>query len=167
LLFKTDDFVVHPIYGVGQIVKIEEKEFAEQGKHLYYKITLPKRMIWIPVEAQNGGGLRLVTARTELDQYRTLLKSSPNPLDKNHHKRQQELEKRLEEGSFQALCEVVRDLTASDSQKRLAQKDASLLRKSRESLHQEWATAAGISLAEAIKEVDALLRVTLQHLEAV
>jgi CarD family transcriptional regulator len=165
--FKVGDLIVHPYYGVGQVVEIAQNQFSEQELCLYYKITLPKRVIWIPVEAPGSLGLRLVTAKRELDQYRNLLRSPAFTLPKNHHQRHLELDKRLKEGSFQALCEVVRDLTASSGQKNLGSKDAATLRKTRESLCEEWAAAAGLSVAEALKEVGGLLEAPRPYLELV
>ena len=156
--FNVDDLIVHPRFGVGCVVEIEKSPFSQEALCLYYKITLPRRTVWVPVEAQEALGLRLVTTKSELDQYRNLLKSPALVLNKNHRQRHLELDQRLKEGSFQALCEVVRDLVASDGQKPLSAKDTSLLRKARESLCEEWATAAGVSIAEAVKEVESLLR---------
>ncbi len=85
--FKVGDFVVHPVYGVGDIVKIEEKRFSEIGARLYYEIALPRSTIWVPVEAQATVGLRLVTAKSDLDQYRDLLKSPPVPLNNDQPQR--------------------------------------------------------------------------------
>jgi CarD family transcriptional regulator len=160
--FKTGDFIVHPVYGVGHIVTIEEKQFSEKGARLYYKITLPRRTVWIPVEVHAAIGLRLVTAKRDLDQYRNLLKSSPVPLHKNHHRRHLELISRLKQGSFQVLCEVVRDLTAWGWQKPLGPSDTATLQRTRESLFQEWTMAAGVPMTEAIKEVESLLRTSQQ-----
>jgi RNA polymerase-interacting CarD/CdnL/TRCF family regulator len=142
--FKVGDFVMHPVYGLGHLVKI----------------TLPGRTIWIPVEAQATIGLRLVTARGDLDRYRELLKSRPVPLHKDHRQRHLELVSRLNQGSFRVVCEVVRDLTAWGWRKPLNRTDAVTLKKTEESLYQEWATAAGVSIAEAIKEVKSLLQTT-------
>jgi RNA polymerase-interacting CarD/CdnL/TRCF family regulator len=161
--FNVDDLIVHPHFGVGCVVEIEKTQFSKEELSLYYEITLPKRTIWVPVEAQEALGLRLVTTEDELDQYRNLLKSPALILDKNHRQRHLDLDQRLKEGSFQALCEVVRDLAASDRQKPLSAKDTSLLRKARESLCEEWATAAGVSVAEASKEVESLLKTGRQH----
>jgi RNA polymerase-interacting CarD/CdnL/TRCF family regulator len=160
--FNVDDLIVHPRFGVGCVVEIEKTQFSKEELSLYYKITLPRRTIWIPVEAQEALGLRLVTAQRDLDQYRNLLKSPALVLNKNHRQRHLELDQRLKEGSFQALCEVVRDLAASDGQKPLSAKDTSLLRKTRETLCEEWATAAGVSIAEALKEVETLLKTSRQ-----
>lgn len=158
--FKVGDSVVFPTYGIGHIREIEEKSFSEQGARLYYKVALLKRTIWIPVEAHQVSGLRLVTVKSDLDHYRRLLKSPPVLLEKNHHRRHLELVSRLKQGSFQTVCEVVRDLTAWGWRKPLGQTDTAILQKTRQSLYQEWASAADISTTEAIKEIDSLLLAT-------
>jgi CarD family transcriptional regulator len=66
--FKIGDLVVSPAYGTGQIVNIEKKQFSDKGERLYYKVALPKLFtLWAPVKAQEAGGLRLITAKSELD----------------------------------------------------------------------------------------------------
>jgi RNA polymerase-interacting CarD/CdnL/TRCF family regulator len=158
--FKIGDLVVHPAFGIGHIVDVEDKSFSEKETRLYYKITRPKHIMWIRVEAQEAGRLRPVTAKSELNHYRDLLKSPPVPLKKNQQERQLELVSRLKQGSFQGVCEVMRDLTAWDWQKPLGQADATTLQKTRDSLYEEWATASGISTTEAIREIDSLLPTT-------
>ncbi len=159
---KIGDLVVHPAFGIGHIVNIEEESFFEKEARLYYKVTRLKHTMWILVEAQEATGLRLVTAKSELDQYRDLLKSPPVSLEKNHQQRHLELVSRLRRGSFQGVCEVVRDLTAWSWRKPLGQTDTTTLQKTRDSLYEEWAMAAGVSITEAIKEIDALLLTTQQ-----
>lgn len=160
--FRVGDAVVHPIYGIGHIATTEEKTFPKQGSRLYYHVVLPKRDIWIAVEAQEVSGLRLITPKSELDRYRMVLKSRPVPLHKNHHHRHLELVNRLKQGSFQAICEVMRDLTAWGWRKPLGPTDSATLQKTRNSLYGEWAIAAGISTVEAIKEIDSLMVATQQ-----
>ena len=161
--FKVGDFVVHPVYGVGHIVQIEEKQFSEKAKRLYYRVSLlPRHTIWIPVETYEVAGLRLVTAKNELDQYRDLLKSRPVTLPNKYDQRNRELLSRLNQGSFQVVCEVVRDLTAWGWRKPLGSVDIATLQKTRESLYREWAMAAGVSTTEAIKEIDTLLMANRQ-----
>jgi CarD family transcriptional regulator len=161
--FKVDDFVVHPIHGVGHIVEIEQKRFSDEKEtRLYYKLMWAKRVVWIPVETQAATGLRLVTAKGDLEQYRNLLKSRPTPLPQKHYQRHLELVGRLKQSSFQVVCEVVRDLTAWSWRKPLGSADTTILQRARESLSREWATAAGVSTLEAIKEIDALLGTSRQ-----
>ena len=156
--FNVGDKVVHPAYGVGHLVKFEKRQFSEKKARLYYKLIWPERTVWIPVEVQATSRLRLVTAGGDLDQYRNLLKSPPVPLPKKHYQRHLELVSRLKQGSFQVVCEIVRDLTAWGRRKPLGATDKAILQKTRESLCQEWAMAAGVSNLEAIREINALLR---------
>lgn len=155
---KIGDQVVHPAFGIGHIVEIEEKQFSEERVRPSYKITRLNNIMWILVEAQEASGLRLVTARSDLDQYRTVLKSLPVPLTTSPQQRQLELLSRLKQGSFQNLCEVLRDLTAKSRQKPLDQADTTILQKTQDSLYQEWAVAAGLSVNEAMREVESLLQ---------
>lgn len=155
--FKAGDCVVHPTHGVGHIVRLEERSLAGDEKRLYYVIAADKSTVWVPVDADPAVRLRQLTPRRDLDRYRELLSSDPLSLHKDHYKRQSEMAGRLKEGSFQALCELVRDLTARARQKALNEADSALLQKIRLDLAREWATSSGISLDEAIQEIDHLL----------
>ena len=155
---KIGDLVVHPAFGIGHIVEIEEKQFSGQGPtRQYYKITRLQHTMWIRVGAEEASGLRLVTASSDLGQYRDLLSSPPVAIDADQQQRQLELGSRLQEGSFRGVCEVMRDLTAWNLLKPLGQADKTTLQKTRVSLYEEWATAAGISNIEANREIDTLL----------
>ena len=160
--FRVGDIVIHPAYGIGHIIQIGEKQFPNKSSaRLYYQVNMPNhRTIWTPVEAQGACGLRLITAKRRLDQYRKLLKSRPVLLGNNHEQRILELVSRLKLGSFQVTCEVVRDLTLADWQKPLGITNKTILRRTEQRLYQEWASAADVSVAEATKEVDTLLRAT-------
>lgn len=152
------DLVVHPAFGIGHIVDIEEKQFFEEQAHLYYKVSRRKHTMWFLLKAdEETSVLRLVTPRNDLDQYRHVLKSPPVPLATDHQQRQRDLFGRLSQDSFQSVCEVLRDLVIGSRQEPLGQMETTLLRKTRESLYQEWALAAGISIPEAEREVESLL----------
>jgi len=160
--FNVGDNVVHPAYGVGRIAEIEEKQFIKKEKRLYYKFIWPERTVWIPVEDPAITRLRFVTAKSDLDQYRDLIRSSPLPLPEKHYHRHLELVSRLKQSSFQVVCEIVRDLTARGRRKPLGPTDRATLQRTQEKLHQEWAMASGLSTTEAIKEIDALLQTSQQ-----
>jgi RNA polymerase-interacting CarD/CdnL/TRCF family regulator len=154
--FEVKDWVVHSQHGVGQVVKLETREFAPGTARLYYEIALAKGTIWVPVDG-SPSSLRKLTAKRDLAQYRGLLKSAPTALAADHRQRQLELTERLRQGTFRARCEVVRDLTAHGWRRPLGEGSAALLRAAHEGLDQEWAAAEGLSLSEAAQEVNTLL----------
>jgi RNA polymerase-interacting CarD/CdnL/TRCF family regulator len=164
--FRSGDDVVHPSYGVGSIMRVEERQLAEANTRLYYMLTFGKMTVWLPVDTAGSSALRLVTAPRDLDHYRTLLKSRPVELDHDYKKRRLDINEQLSHGSFQIVCEIVRDLTALGWYRPLAGVDASLLSKVRANLWEEWATSTGQPLPEVIHEVTALLEAGEQTYKA-
>lgn len=155
--FKSGDDVVHPVYGVGNIARLEERRLAETEMRLYYVLTVDKNTVWVPVSSDGGGSLRAVTPEKDLDRYRAVLKSRPVALDRDQRKRRLEVNQRLKQGSFQVLCEVVRDLTARGWGKTTNDGDDTILLQARTNLWREWAAAARLPMSKVIEEVGALL----------
>jgi RNA polymerase-interacting CarD/CdnL/TRCF family regulator len=156
--FKIGDDVVHPNYGVGSIVRLEERELATSGMRWYYVLAIGTATVWMPVQADGSTTLRAVTRKQDLEQYRTVLSSRPTVLDRDYRQRHLDLIERLAHSSFRVICEIVRDLTALGWDRPTGETDATLLKKVRANLWQEWAAATGQPDQEAIQEVESLLR---------
>ena len=154
--FKIKEQVVHPQHGVGRIVKLEIRQFGSGPKRLYYEISIPNGSVWVPVDGSSCE-LRKLTPKSALAKYRAILKSRPSPLAANYRERQVELADRIRIGSFQARCEIVRDLTAYGWDKPMGEGNATILRTTHQKLDQEWAIAEGVSLTEATREIQSLL----------
>ena len=157
MVFEVDDWVVHPQHGVGRVVKLDMRQFDSRTAQMYYEISIPNGSLWVQADGSSCE-LRKVTPKGDLGKYRDLLKSRPTPLSENHRQRQIELSERMRKGSFQARCEIVRDLSALGWYKPLGDGNATLLRSAHQKLDEEWAMAAGTSLSEATHEVEALLQ---------
>ena len=157
--FRSGDEVVHPNYGVGNVVRLEERELAASGMRWYYVLAIGTATVWMPMQADGSTTLRTVTRKQDLEQYRTVLSSQPVLLERDHKKRHLDLIERLAHSSFQVMCEVVRDLSAFGWNRPTGDSDATLLKKVKDNLWREWAIATGQSDQEAIQEVEALLRV--------
>lgn len=158
MLYKVGDFIVHPTYGVGSIVRLEEKHLVEDRPRWYYVVVVDKSTLWVPVDEQKGAGLRAVTPRKELDRYRAVLKGRPGTLERDHNKRRTFINERVKQGSFQDLCEAVRDLSAQSWKRPLSEADLSLLQRLSHILYREWAASSNMSLTDATAEVQALLQ---------
>ena len=155
--FKPGDDVVHPNYGVGNIVRLEERELAASGLRWYYVLAIGTATVWMPVQANGATTLRAVTRKEDLEQYRTVLSSRPSVLDRDYKKRHLDFSERLAHGTFRVMCEIVRDLSALGWLRPPGETDATLLKKVKENLRREWAVATGQSDQEAIQEVETLL----------
>lgn len=153
---EVGDRVVHPQYGVGHVVKLEEREFEPGVMRRYYEISIPGSTLWVPLDLPSLG-LRKLTVRSEIARCRKILASRPAPLIEDSRLRQSDLAARLKVGTIAAQCEVVRDLTAYGAHKPISGTIASFLRVTQDVLCQEWAMVEGITLAEAAVEISLLL----------
>lgn len=151
--FKVGDQVVHPRYGLGQVVKLEIKQFEPGVSRQYYEVSIPGSTLWVPQD-QPTSGLRKLSVRSKLADCRRLLASHPAPLTEDPRTRQSDLAAHLKRGTITAQCEVVRDLSAAGWQKPLSGPIASFLRVTLDVLCQEWAAVEGISPIEAAQEIE-------------
>ncbi len=158
---EVGDRVVHPQYGVGQVVKLDEREFEPGVIRRYYEIAIPGSTLWVPLDLPTFG-LRKLTVRSEIARCRKILESAPSPLIEDPRLRQSNLAARLKQGTIRAHCEVVRDLSAYGAHKPLSGTIAAFLRVTQEVLSQEWATVEGITISEAVFEISLLLEKSRQ-----
>jgi CarD family transcriptional regulator len=157
MIFKVGDRVVHPQHGVGQVAKLEEREFEPGVVKQYYEITIPDGgTVWVPTDLFISG-LRKLTEKREIDRCRQILASRPSPLTDDVRSRQSNLASRLKQGTIHTQCEIVRDLYAYGEHKSLYGTMAGFFRQTQNVLCQEWAIVEGVTLPEAMQEVNSLL----------
>ena len=158
-MFDIGDQVVHPQHGVGQIVKLEDREFERGDSRKYYEVHIPGgSIVWVPVDLSNSG-LRRLADRSELAHCREILKAHPSPLTEDVRIRQSTLVSHLKRGTLIAQCEAVRDLTAFVSHKPSSSygTNTAFLDGMLRVLCQEWAIVEGITISEATSEIHSLL----------
>ena len=155
--FEIGDQVIHPQHGVGQVVKLEDKEFEIGVIRRYYEISMKGgSTIWAPVDLGTVG-LRKPAGRSEIDRCRKILSARAAALPEDTRTRQSNLLARLRQGNISTFCEVVRDLYAYGEHKSLYGTIAGFFRVTKDVLCQEWAVVEGITHAEAMQEIDELL----------
>src|SRR6267378_4454026 len=102
--FKTNEFVVYPAHGVGQILAIEDQEIAGAKLELFVINFMKDKMT-----------LRVPTAKVANVGMRKL--SEPALVKRTlESRRAQEYEAKINSGDIVAIAEVVRDLYRSESQ---------------------------------------------------
>ncbi len=158
MTFNVGDHVVHVNHGSGQIVSIETKQFSGGESRLFYEVVTHKSTVWVPVETAAPSSLRLLISKDSLARCRALLKSKPVQLDVNRRQRYLDVSNRLRSGSFEVMCEVIRDLAAFGWVKPLSEADSVLFRKTLEDICWEWSTVAGEPLTKAREEISGLLQ---------
>ena len=64
--FTVGDIIVHPTYGIGKVVGIEDLQYQGSETHPFYKISLENGMIWVQVDDAGEARLRPLTPPGEL-----------------------------------------------------------------------------------------------------
>jgi CarD family transcriptional regulator len=156
-MFEIGERVVHPQHGVGQVIKLEDREFERGHSIRYYEIDIPGgSTVWVPVE-QSRSGLRKLASKNDLDQCREILKAPPLPLTDDGRVRQSALVDHLRQGTIAAQCEVVRDLSAFVAHKPAYGTIPAFLEAMLRVLSQEWAIVEEITVPDAMFEISTLL----------
>lgn len=156
-MFEIGERVVHPQHGVGQIVRLEDREFERGRSKRYYEIDIPGgSTVWVPVDLANSG-LRKLASKSDLDQCREILRAQPLPLTDDGRVRQAVLAAHLRQGTIVAQCEVVRDLSAFVAHKPAYGTIPAFLEAIQRVLCQEWALVQGIPIPDAMFEITSLL----------
>jgi CarD family transcriptional regulator len=162
-MFEIGEKVVHPQHGVGQIVKLEDREFERGDIRRYYEIQIPGgSTVWVPIDLSDSG-LRRLARKSELARCREILTSNPLPLTEDGRVRQSTLVAHLKQGTIVAQCEVVRDLSAFVAHKPSYGAITSFMEAMLRVLSQEWAIVEGITVPEAVLEISSLLEKTRER----
>lgn len=154
--FEVGNWIVHPIYGVGKISKIEEKRVNKTASE-YYRVEADETTYWIPVDSVENSRVRKVISRSAFRRAVRLLKKKPEQMDANYKQRQSRIKKVLSEGLLRATIRLIRDLWARNRKKNLNDTERTALRTIMDNLAAEWAVVESISPKEATQEITRLL----------
>jgi CarD family transcriptional regulator len=155
--YQVGDMVVHPVHGIGVVIRLDEIKQGEQSR-LYYVIAKHDKVtVWVPVDAAAYCGMRPVVSASRFAVVCGILSSSAQPLNEQAHERQVEIRERLNQGTLEAICSIVRDLTVRRSSQRLNENDARMLKRTRKLLLDEWVLVMDVRQQEAESYLSAML----------
>ena len=157
LPYRIGDTIIHPVHGIGVIIRLEETKQGEQSR-LYYVMEIhDKCTLWVPVDAAAKCGLRAVVSASGFGVVSGILSSAAQPLSEQARERQMELDGRFTQGTLEAICSIIRDLSVRGLSKRLNESDAKMLKRARKLLLDEWVVAMNMAQQEAQNQLSALL----------
>jgi len=154
--FITGDPVIHWTYGLGKIVRQEERTFSGE-KRLYYAVQIRDLTVWVPADAQVMSRLRSPTPEREFSKLFAILSEPGESLPDDRLERKTRLVDELKGGKAEAVCRVIRDLSFFQQRKPLNDNDKLVLKQASDSLLGEWVFSFSISLAQAQAELYRLL----------
>ena len=154
--FHEGDPVMHWTYGLGQIVRLEERALSGP-KTLYYAVQVRDLTVWVPADGKLGSRLRSPTAESGFERRLAILSGPGEPLPDDRNERRTRLHELLKDGRAESLCQIIRDLSAYQKGRPLNDNDQTLLKQSRNALLEEWGFVLSITHAQAELELHRLL----------
>jgi CarD family transcriptional regulator len=155
---RIGDTVVHPLYGVGTLVSVQEE--GEKGMDTdYYVIELKraKARLLTPVNKAEDVGLRKPISKKQRAKLLRVLGGTPRRLPGEYPQRRKKITNASTEGSFVDIGRVVRDLAWRASEGEASVGDRRLLRRAKDLLAVELAASDGIEEEEAMEGIEAVL----------
>jgi len=156
--FKTNEFIVYPAHGVGQILAIEEQEIAGAKLELFVINFIKDKMtLRVPTAKIVSVGMRKLAEAPLVKRALETLKGRARIKRTMWSRRAQEYEAKINSGDIVAIAEVVRDLYRSETQPEQSYSERQLYEAALDRLSREIAAVQKITETEAIKEIEGAL----------
>jgi CarD family transcriptional regulator len=156
--FKTNEFIVYPAHGVGQIVSIEEQEVAGAKLELFVINFIKDKMtLRVPTAKIVSVGMRKLAEGPLVKRALETLKGRARIKRTMWSRRAQEYEAKINSGDIVAIAEVVRDLYRSETQSEQSYSERQLYEAALDRLSREIAAVQRVTETEAVKEIEAAL----------
>jgi CarD family transcriptional regulator len=156
--FKTNEFVVYPAHGVGQILAIEEQEIAGARLELFVINFIKDKMtLRVPTAKVANVGMRKLSEPALVKRALETLKGRARVKRTMWSRRAQEYEAKINSGDIVAIAEVVRDLYRSESQPEQSYSERQLYEAALDRLSREIAVVQHVTETEAVKEIEGQL----------
>jgi CarD family transcriptional regulator len=156
--FKTNEFIVYPAHGVGQIISIEEQEVAGAKLELFViNFVKDKMTLRVPTAKIVSVGMRKLAEPPLVKRALETLKGRARVKRTMWSRRAQEYEAKINSGDIVAIAEVVRDLYRSDTQPEQSYSERQLYEAALDRLSREISAVQRITETEAVKEIEGAL----------
>lgn len=154
--FQQGDTVMHWTYGLGEIVRLEERDLFG-SKTLYYAVQIRDLTVWVPADNKLGSRLRSPKSKSGLKQLLSILSSPGESLPEDRQERRTRLLELLRDGHTASLCHIIRGLSTYGKIRPLNESDQGILKQAQTAFLAEWSFVLSITPAQAEIELHRLL----------
>ena len=153
--FKTNEHIVYPAHGVGQIVAVEEQEIVGMKLELYVIVFEKDKMtLRVPMAKAEQVGMRKLAEDDIVDKALEIIKGRARVKRTMWSRRAQEYEAKINSGDLVAISEVVRDLHRASSQPEQSYSERQLYEAALDRMAREISAVSRITETEAIRRIE-------------
>lgn len=157
--YSVEDWLVHSVFGIGQITGVEEKGISG-AKVQYFRIQTADSTFWIPVDRADNQDLRPVSNMAEIQRVIRILLGPPEALSTKHQMRRNDIQRVLLLNTPADSARLIRDLRARQLQRgTLSLEELYALRALKQRLVEEWVVVTGEQAEQVVAKIDDLLNI--------
>ena len=158
------DWLVHTLYGLGQIVGVDAKEIFGDKKH-YYVVKTEQITYWLPIDDIDSERIRPVASKKAFEEALDILTHEPQKLDDNFRRRLIHIKNLINDGSLQSKAILIRDIAARNVQKDIHINEKKILENLQQQFVNELMESEGINENEAKKRLQEALKLSCVNLK--
>ncbi len=156
MAYHVGDQVVHWVYGLGEIVQLDEKKLSGQPEN-FYVVNIRDMTLWVPISETGERRLRTLTPAEDFHKIFSILSSPGEPLSNDRLERRNQLTERLKDGTLESICLVIRDLALHKQIQKMNENDNAIQNRAMSFLLDEWSTVLSVPVQQADRELHELL----------
>ena len=155
--FSVGQWIVHSQYGVGQIKKIEVMPIHGE-KTECFMVHVNDGVFWFPTDTVENPRIRPVASQEIITKVIRNLRRKPGNLEKGKKYWTIRIKEVPSDNDLLTISQLIRDLSAQQSQKRLNDSQVRALSQYKERLIHEWAAITGTDIEEIRPEINSYIR---------
>ena len=156
--YSLGDMVIHSYYGVGQIETIEIKPINGIEVECF-KVKTENSIYWFPTNTLDNPRVHPVASQDLIQRAINILKSAPQGLENDPHQWKERIDDVQTAGDILAISNLLRDLAAVKTQKKLNQIQDQALNNLEDRFLREWSASSG----DDVNSIRPLLKTYLQE----
>ena len=157
--FKTNEYIVYPAHGVGQILAIEEQEVAGAKLELFViNFVKDKMTLRVPTAKIASVGMRKLSEPAMVKKALETLKGRARIKRTMWSRRAQEYEAKINSGDPVSIAEVVRDLHRGSDQPDQSYSERQIYQAALDRLARELAAVERIDEEAAAQRLEEMLK---------
>ena len=137
-IFKKGDKVAHPIFGVGNIANIEEKNILDKSEKYYIlDLAINQMTLMIPIRKANDIGLRRIVSKKKIPEVLEILSCKMDDMEQDYKSRIKSQMEMVDSGNLKKVAQVVRNYNRRKKTDTLSATEKSLLERAKKILTSE------------------------------
>jgi len=137
-MFKKGDKVAHPIFGVGNIANIEEKQVLDKSEKYYIlDLVINQMTLMIPIRKAKDIGLRKIVGKEKIPEVLEVLGCEMDDMEQDYKSRIKSQMEMVDSGNLKKVAQVVRNYNRRKKKDTLSATEKSLLERAKKILISE------------------------------